>query len=97
MVLALLGEAVLSMARYCSNKRIRNIDRRSGKKRLSYVASTRTLASELRHLTLTRFCHIGKRFDAVLSNWTPLTKAVFADIHEHEGPEWGSKKVPLTG
>ncbi len=95
MVLALLGEAVLSMARYCSKKRFRNVDKRSGKKQLSYVASTRTLALELRHLTLTRFCHIGKRFDAVLSNWTPLTEAVFADIHEHESPEWGSKKVPL--
>ena len=94
MVLALLAEAALSMARYCAGKRYRNVDARSGKKAASYVASTKTVALELTHLTLTSFRHGKGPYDAVLSNWTPLTEAIFSDIHDHESPDWGLRKVP---
>lgn len=97
MILALLAEAALSMARYCAGKKFRNVDARSGRKATSYVASTKTVALELGHLTLTSFRHESKRYDSVLSNWTPLTEAIFSDIHEHEAPEWGHKKIPTTG
>ena len=96
MVLALLSEAVLAMARYCVGKRYRHVDRRSGSRRESYLPSTRMMVRELGHLTLTRFRDGKGRADANLSNWTELTEAIFSDIHLHESPEWGSNKVPAA-
>lgn len=93
MILALLTEAVLAMARYCVGKRYRGIDRRSGSKKESYLPSTKRMAWELAHLTLTRFRNMKGMADANLSNWTDLTKAIFEDIHMHESPEWGSRLI----
>ena len=95
MILALLAETALSMARYCAAKKFRNVDVRSGRKATSYVASTKTVALELSHLTLTSFRHESKLYDSVLSNWTPLTAAIFSDIHEHEASEWGHRRSRL--
>ena len=96
MILALLSEAVLAMMRYCIGKRYRQLDRRSGSKKESYLPSTKRMAWELGHLTLTRFRNGKGMSDANLSNWTDLTKAVFEDIHLHESPNWGSKMISAT-
>ncbi len=96
MVLALLAEAALSMARYCLGKRYRPVNKRSGRRQEAHTPSTATMARELSHLTLTRSKSPNGPWDAHLSNWTPLCEAVFVDIHLHEDLEWGKKKVPLT-
>ena len=96
MILALLTEAVLAMARYCVGKRYRHTDRRSGSKEESYLPSTKRMAWELGHLTLTRFKDRKGMADANLSNWTELTRSIFDDIHMHEGRKWGSKVISLT-
>lgn len=93
MVLALLSEAVLAMARYCVGKRYRNVDERSGKEKKSYLPSTKKMVKDLGHLTLALFKDRKGMTDAHLSNWTELTKAIFDDIHLHERPDWGSKMV----
>jgi transposase len=97
MILALLSEAVLAMARYCAGKSYRHVDARSGKKKESYLPSTGMMVRELGHLTLTRFRNRKGHTDANLSNWTDLTTVIFSDIHSHESPEWGSRKVPASG
>ena len=45
------------------------------------------------HLTLTRFRNGKGPLKEVLSNWDPISQAVFDDIRLHESPEWGSRKV----
>ena len=95
MVLAILAEAALSMARYCLGKRYRPIDGRSGRRREAHVPSTATMVVDLAHLTLTRSRTGRGHWDSNLSNWTPLCIAVFEDIHLHEAPEWGLQKVPI--
>lgn len=96
MVLALLAEAAVSMARYCLGKHHRPVDPRSGRRQEAHTPSTATMARELSHLTLTRYRGSEGPWDSQLSNWTPLCEAVFEDIHLHEAPEWGDSKVPLT-
>lgn len=96
MVVALLAEAAMSMARYCLSKTYKRVDLRSGRKQKSYVPSTKTMKMELGHLTLTRFRNEKNVLDGNLSNWTPLTIGVFGDIRAHESPDWGSKKVPSS-
>ena len=95
MVLAILAEAAISMARYCLKSRYKPVDVRSGHRVETHVPSTRTIVQDLSHLTLTRSKVRKGPWDACLSNWTPLCEAVFADIGAHESSEWGSKKVPL--
>ncbi len=94
MILALLAEAVVSMIRYCVGKHYKSIDKRS-KSDNEHHPSTRKLAVSLGHLTLTRFKDSKGQFDSKLSNWDELSKAIYEDIHAHEAPEWGLKKVPL--
>ena len=93
MILALLAEAVVSMIRYCVGKHYKSIDKRS-KTDNEHLPSTRKIAVSLGHLTLTRFRDARGCFDSRLSNWNELSKAIFEDIHAHEAPEWGLKKVP---
>lgn len=93
MILALLAEAVVSMMRYCVGKHYRSIDKRS-KTDNEHLPSTRKIAISLGHLTLTHFRDARGCFDSKLSNWDELSMAIFEDIHAHEAPEWGLKKVP---
>ena len=94
MVLAILSEAVVSMARCCLKGRGINADLRS-KGKEQFLPSTKALAQHLSQLTLTRSRGPESRYEYVLSNWTPISKAIFEDIHAHESPDWGSKKVPI--
>lgn len=93
MILALLAEAVVSMMRYCVGKHYKSIDKRS-KTDNEHLPSTRKIAISLGHLTLTHFRDVHGCFDSKLSNWDELSMAIFEDIHAHEAPEWGLKKVP---
>lgn len=54
--------------------------------------STESIVRPLSHLTLTRFRNGKGPLKEVLSNWDPISQAVFDDIWLHESPEWGSRK-----
>lgn len=100
MTLALLSEAAIAMARHCipayedPPKEVPEgtieEDEVPAKK---HKPSTESMVRSLSHLTLTRFrCGKGP-LKEVLSNWDPISQAVFDDIRLHESPEWGSRKV----
>lgn len=94
MILAILSEAVVSMARYCLRGRGINADLRS-KDKEQFLPSTKALSQHLSQLTLTRSKVANSRYEYVLSNWTPISKAIFDDLHAHESHDWGAKKIPV--
>lgn len=100
MTLALLSEAAIAMARHCipayedPPKEVPEgtieEDEVPAKK---HKPSTESMVRSLSHLTLTRFRNGKGPLKEVLSNWDPVSQAVFDDIRLHESPEWGSRKV----
>lgn len=106
MILALLSQAAMAMARYCMtmpgdepgptpDEAPNEASGEEKEPEKKPKPSTESMVRALSHLTLTRF-RIGKGpFREVLSNWGPISTAVFNDIRLHESPEWGSRKVPV--
>ena len=96
MVLALLCEAALAMARYCMKGKVVETTAPDGTvKRKVVKPNTESIVRSLNHLTLTGFREGRGPFRAVLSNWEEVSRDIFDAITAHESPEWGSKKVPL--
>ncbi len=100
MVLALLAEAALAMARHCisvsddaPSEEPEEKDDEAEEPAKKAKPSTESVVRSLSHLTLTRFRGEKGAFREVLSNWGPVSTAVMADIRLHESPEWGSRKV----
>ncbi len=100
MVLALLAEAALAMARHCisvqedaSPKEQEEQEEEAEEPDKKVKPSTESVVRSLSHLTLTRFRDKKGAFREVLSNWGPISTAIMADIRLHESPEWGSRKV----
>ena len=88
MMLALLSETAVAMARYELKPRIskKTID---GKIVESEVRpSTESMVWSLGHLTLTRLVEKGKRKAAHFSNWDAISREVFSNIRSELGRKW---------
>ncbi len=105
MVLALLSQAAMAMARHCMtmpddapDEAVEDVPEEASEEaeepEKRSKPSIESIVRALSHLTLTRFRAGKGPFKEVLSNWGPIATAIFDDIRLHESPEWGSKKVP---
>lgn len=94
MMLALLTEAAIGMARHCMAGK----EKKHGKRMFSMVhrskPSTESIVASLTHLTLTSYRDGKGPYKTVISNWDPISKEIFEHIHAHEGLEWGFRKIP---
>lgn len=95
MVLALLSEASVAMARYCMEGRKEAIVHDGLETTRTVKPSTESIVRSLIHLTLTRFRDGRGPYRMVLSNWEPVSKEILDTIKLHEALEWGLKKVPI--
>ncbi len=96
MMLALLCEAALAMARYCMKGRIVETVAEDGTvEKRAVKPNTESVVRSLNHLTLTWFRNGRGPFKPVLSNWEAISEDIFDTITAHESPDWGSRKVPL--
>lgn len=95
MVLALLSEVALSLARYTlkGKKVVRTDDLGNETVRVT-KPSVESMVRSLNHLTLTRIVGKKRKTAYVLSNWDPVSEEIFDEIRRHEAPEWGKKKIP---
>lgn len=97
MVLALLSEAAIAMAR-CSleGRKVTEVDGDGKKHTRTVKPSTESIVVSLTHLTLTWFREGKGAYRMVISNWNPISTEVFDHIREHESPDWGSRKMSAT-
>ena len=95
MVLALLSEASVAMARYCMEGREEAIVHDGLETTRTVKPSTESIVRSLIHLTLTRFRDGKGPYRMVLSNWEPVSREILDTIRLHEAPEWGFRKVPI--
>lgn len=100
MTLALLSEAAIAMARHCmpaTEDPPKEVPEGTNEEDVEpprkHKPSTESLVRSLSQLTLTRFRKDKGLYNEVLSNWDAISKAVFDDIHLHESPGWGSRKI----
>ena len=94
MVLALLSEAAIAMARYCmEGDRVTMIDEDGNEYEHTTKPSTESIVNALTHLTLTHFRDGHGPYRTVTSNWGPISREIMGHISSHESPRWGSRKV----
>lgn len=96
MVLALLSEASVAMARYCMQGRKEAIVHDGLETTRIVKPSTESIVRSLIHLTLTRFRDGRGPYRMVLSNWEPVSREILDTIRLHEDPEWDLRKVPIS-
>lgn len=95
MVLALLSEAVIAMARCCMDGTEVTVTDEDGVEHTHLrKPSTESIVVAPTHLTLTRFRDRKGPHRTVTSNWNPISREIIRHILFHEGPDWGSRKVP---
>jgi len=80
MMLALLSETAIAMARYEMKGRERIKGKRGRKKTVIEKPNTESIVWSLGHLTLTRMMENGNRKEAVYSNWNPVSKEIFGNM-----------------
>lgn len=93
MVLALLVEAVLSMARF-DLRPVKAKKRKHGVERIvDTKPSTNTIKESLRHLTVTRIKENDGSVRLVYSNWEPISVEIFEALEHHLafGKHWKSR------
>ena len=93
MVLALLVEAVLSMARF-DLRPVKTKKRKHGVERIvDTKPSTNTIKESLRHLTVTRIKEKDGSIKLVYSNWEPISVEIFEALEHHLafGKHWKSR------
>ena len=93
MVLALLVEAVLSMARF-DLRPVKAKKRKHGVERIvDTKPSTNTIKESLRHLTVTRIKEKDGSIKLVYSNWEPISVEIFEALEHHLafGKHWKSR------
>ncbi len=96
MMLALLCEAALAMARYCMKGKVEETVAKDGTvEKRAVKPNTESIVRSLNHLTLTWYRNGRGPFRPVLSNWESISRDIFDAITAHESPDWGSRKVPL--
>lgn len=97
MILALLGEAAVSMARHCMAGTKKTETNDIGVEITKVVKpSTESMVRSLSHLTLTRYKDGKGPMKYITSNWEPTSIEVLEHIRLHESKDWGSKKVPAS-
>jgi len=80
MILALLSETAMAMARYEFGKDRMETDSNSSKVAADPCPSTESMVWSLGQLTVCRIVEKGKRKHTVHSNWDVISRAVFANI-----------------
>lgn len=80
MMLALLSETAIAMARYEMEGNTRTIEERGRRKTVTEKPNTESIVWSLGHLTLTRMIEKGRRKQAIYSNWNPISKEIFGNI-----------------
>ena len=85
MMLALLSETAVAMARYEMKGNTKTVEERGRKRTVTEKPNTETIVWSLGHLTLTRMIEEGKRKQAVYSNWNPVSREIFGNIRAEIG------------
>jgi len=86
MMLALLSETVMAMARYEMKPRKTTMIRNGRKAECDTRPSTESMVWFLGHLTVTRIIERSRRKEAHFSNWDDISREVFDNIRsDHEG------------
>ena len=85
MMLALLSETAVAMARYEMEGKTRTVGERGSMKTVTEKPNTESIVWSLGHLTLTRMVASGCRKGAIYSNWNPISKEIFGNIRAEIG------------
>ena len=72
MILALLSETAVAMARYEMKGNTKTVEDRGRRRTVTEKPNTESIVWSLGHLTLTRIIENGRRKQAVYSNWNPI-------------------------
>ncbi len=85
MMLALLSETAVAMARYEMEGETKTVGERGSRKTVTEKPNTESIVWSLGHLTLIRMITSGCRKGAVYSNWNPISKEIFGNIWDEIG------------
>jgi transposase len=80
MMLALLSETAIAMARYEMKGIETTVTNRGRKRTVTEKPNTESIVWSLGHLTLTRIIENGRRRTAVFSNWDAVSKEIFSNM-----------------
>ncbi len=80
MILALLSELVIAMARYEMKGNEKTIEENGRKRTVVEKPNTESIVWSLSHLTLTRIIRKGCRKKAIYSNWDTISKEIFDNM-----------------
>jgi transposase len=85
MMLALLSETAMAMARYEMKGDTKTVSSRGRRRTVTEKPNTETIVWSLGYLTLTRMIEKGRRKQAVYSNWNPVSREIFDNIRAEIG------------
>lgn len=80
MMLALLSETSIAMARYEMEGNTKTIEEKGRRKTVTEKPNTESIVWSLGHLTLTRIIDRGRRKQPIFSNWNPISREIFGNI-----------------
>lgn len=80
MILALLSETAMAMARYEMKGKEKTVEERGRRKTFTEKPNTESIVWSLGHLTLTRIIKNGERKQEIYSNWNPISREIFDNI-----------------
>lgn len=80
MMLALLSETAIAMARYEVEGKTKTVEERGRRRTVTEKPNTESIVWSLGHLTLTRIIDKGRRKQAVYSNWNQISREIFSHI-----------------
>ena len=80
MMLALLSETAIAMARYEAEGKTKTVEERGRRRTVTEKPNTESIVWSLGHLTLTRIIDKGRRKQAVYSNWNQISREIFGNI-----------------
>ncbi len=80
MMLALLSETAIAMARYEAEGKTKTVEERGRRRTVTEKPNTESIVWSLGHLTLTRIIDKGRRKQAVYSNWNQISREIFSHI-----------------
>lgn len=97
MILALLDEAAISMARHCmAGTKKTNTNDICVTTTKMVKPSTESIVHSLNHLTLTRYKEGKGPMKYITSNWESTSTEVLEHIRLHESKDWGGSKKVLA-
>ncbi len=80
MMLALLSETAIAMARYEVEGKTKTVEERGRRRTVTEKPNTESIVWSLGHLTLTRIIGNGHSKQAIYSNWNPISREIFGNI-----------------